>query len=59
MTTPRLLFLVGLARSGTTALLHVLNAHPEVVIGMERYKRVVSGGCRPSRLWQSSSGPYG
>lgn len=45
MTSPqRLLFLAGLARSGTTALLHVLNAHPEVVVGMERYKRVVSGG---------------
>lgn len=45
MTSPqRLLFLAGLARSGTTALLHVMNAHPEVVIGMERYKRVVSGG---------------
>lgn len=43
-TSPRLLFLAGLARSGTTALLHVLNAHPEVVVGMERYKRVVSGG---------------
>lgn len=40
----RLLFLAGLARSGTTALLHVMNAHPEVVVGMERYKRVVSGG---------------
>ncbi|GAB6985454.1 sulfotransferase family protein [Nocardioides pyridinolyticus] len=45
MSSPqRLLFLAGLARSGTTALLHVLNAHPEVVVGMERYKRVVSGG---------------
>lgn len=40
----KLLFLAGLARSGTTALLHVMNAHPEVVIGMERYKRIVSGG---------------
>lgn len=40
----RLLFLAGLARSGTTALLHVVNAHPDVVVGMERYKRVVSGG---------------
>ena len=36
--------MAGLARSGTTALLHVLNAHPEVVVGMERYKRVFSGG---------------
>lgn len=43
-TSPRLLFIAGLARSGTTALLHVLNAHPEVVVGMERYKRIVSGG---------------
>jgi Sulfotransferase family len=38
----RLLFLAGLARSGTTALLQVLNAHPEVVVGMERYKRLYS-----------------
>ena len=44
MTSPRLLFLAGLARSGTTALLHVMNAHPEIVVGMERYKRVLSGG---------------
>ena len=43
-TSQGLLFLAGLARSGTTALLHVLNAHPEVVVGMERYKRVISGG---------------
>jgi hypothetical protein len=43
-SSQRLLFLAGLARSGTTALLHVLNAHPEIAIGMERYKRVVSGG---------------
>ena len=40
----RLLFLAGLARSGTTALLQVVNAHPEVVVGHERYKRVISGG---------------
>jgi len=44
MTSRRLLFLAGLARSGTTALLQVMNAHPEVVVGMERYKRIVSGG---------------
>lgn len=42
-SSQRLLFLAGLARSGTTALLHVLNAHPEVAIGMERYKRVLNG----------------
>ena len=42
MTSPRLLFLAGLARSGTTALLQVMNAHPEVVIGVERYKRLFS-----------------
>ncbi|WP_243059002.1 sulfotransferase [Nocardioides sp. SR21] len=42
-SSQRLLFLAGLARSGTTALLHVLNAHPEVAIGMERYKRLLNG----------------
>ena len=39
-----LLFLAGLARSGTTALLQVMNAHPDVAVGMERYKRLWSSG---------------
>ena len=43
-SSPRLLFLAGLARSGTTALLRVMNTHPEVVVGMERYKRLFSRG---------------
>ena len=36
---PNLLFLAGLGRSGTTALVEVLSAHPRVVLGVERYKR--------------------
>ena len=37
---PNLLFLAGLGRSGTTALVEVLAAHPRVVLGVERYKRL-------------------
>lgn len=36
----QLLFLAGLGRSGTTALLEVIAAHPEVALGVERYKRL-------------------
>lgn len=36
--------MAGLARSGTTALRRVLSAHPEIALGMERYKRLWSGG---------------
>jgi hypothetical protein len=36
----QLLFLAGLGRSGTTALLEVFSAHPEVVLGVERFKRL-------------------
>ena len=32
------LFVTGVARSGTTALARLLNTHPEVVVGIERYK---------------------
>jgi hypothetical protein len=35
-----LLFLAGLGRSGTTALLEVFAAHAEVALGVERYKRL-------------------
>jgi Sulfotransferase family len=42
--TPReLLFLVGPGRSGTSALTEVMNGHPELAIGMERYKRLWRG----------------
>lgn len=34
--------MAGLARSGTTALLRAMNSHPDVAIGMERYKRLYS-----------------
>ena len=37
---PDLLFLAGLGRSGTTALLEVFAAHAEVALGVERYKRL-------------------
>jgi hypothetical protein len=35
-----LLFLAGMGRSGTTALLEVISAHPQVALGVERYKRL-------------------
>ena len=34
----RNLFVCGTARSGTTALTRLLNTHPEVVVGIERFK---------------------
>lgn len=38
MPSPQLLFVVGLGRSGTTALTDLLSAHPGIGLGMERYK---------------------
>lgn len=34
------LFVTGCSRSGTTALVDVLNAHEAIVVGMERYKHL-------------------
>tara|TARA_Y100000588_G_scaffold248390_1_gene262853 strand:+ start:8109 stop:8843 length:735 start_codon:yes stop_codon:yes gene_type:complete len=34
-------FISGCDRSGTTALVRMLNAHPEICIGMERYKGLI------------------
>lgn len=38
MTTAEPLFLLGLGRSGTTALGSLLSAHPSIVLGIERFK---------------------
>lgn len=40
MTELTPLFLVGVGRSGTTALADIVAAHPEIVMGMERYKNL-------------------
>ncbi|MEZ5825624.1 MAG: sulfotransferase [Geminicoccaceae bacterium] len=40
----RFLFVAGIARSGTTALTDLLNAHPGMLIGQERYFNLVSPG---------------
>lgn len=40
MPGQNLLFLAGLGRSGTTALLEVFSAHAQVALGVERYKRL-------------------
>lgn len=34
----RQMFVCGTARSGTTALARLLNTHPDIVVGIERYK---------------------
>ncbi len=38
--TPELCFVVGIGRSGTTALWDVLSSHQQIVLGCERYKRL-------------------
>jgi hypothetical protein len=37
---PRHLFIAGCPRSGTSALAFLLNEHPQLVLGFERFKRV-------------------
>ena len=39
----KLLFVCGAPRSGTTALTHLLNTHPSIVLGVERYRRLLMG----------------
>ena len=43
MTRRGLLFLAGQGRSGTTALLEVMSSHPEIALGVERFKALWSG----------------
>jgi hypothetical protein len=43
----QLLFLVGMARSGTTALLQTFAAHDAVALGVERYKRLYPRNDQP------------
>lgn len=38
------LFIGGVARSGTSALCEMLNCHPEIALGMERYKNLAATG---------------
>lgn len=41
LTTKSLLYIVGVGRSGTTALAELLNHHPLACVGIERYKKQV------------------
>lgn len=45
---PEYAFVLGAARSGTTAMAELLNAHPHVCMGIERYKYFVGRGKRLS-----------
>lgn len=47
MAGHRPLFLAGVGRSGTTALLAVFLSHPRIVLGVERYKRLYLQGDVP------------
>lgn len=38
LTSRQVVFITGVGRSGTTALTELLNLHPEICIGIERYK---------------------
>lgn len=40
----KILFVSGVARSGTSALVHLLNTHPKCLIGMERYYNIIEDG---------------
>jgi len=40
LAPPHYLFVGSMPRSGTSALTHLLNAHPGVVLGMERYSAI-------------------
>jgi hypothetical protein len=42
-----LLFVAGLGRSGTTALMEVLVAHADIALGVERYKRLYPRDAEP------------
>ena len=44
----RHLFVCGTARSGTTALARLLNAHPKIALGIERYKNILLSKPDPS-----------
>lgn len=44
MLTKRIAFISGVARSGTSALVEVLNANPYFYLGMERYYFAIEGG---------------
>ena len=46
----RQIFICGTARSGTTALARLLNTHPDVVVGIERYKNRLLGASEGADL---------
>lgn len=50
MTDKKYLFICGCDRSGTTALVKLLNSHPHLCIGMERYKGLLKNEKRLNTL---------
>lgn len=50
MPSPTPLFLVGVGRSGTTALTEVFAEHPRIVLGMERFKYMWGSKARVGEL---------
>ena len=59
MTGHDLLFVAGLGRSGTTALMEVLVAHDDIAMGVERYKRLYPRDGEPVTDLEPYLGAYG
>lgn len=50
LATMKTLFVCGIPRGGTTGLAQHLNEHPEILIGIERYKGVNAGQITPGHF---------
>lgn len=50
----KICFVFGTARSGTSALVHVLNTHPALLIGMERYYHLIENRSLQAQHFEKS-----